>query len=73
MRYLLQERRIAESLFLPPKPERKLNVQKGARVSRRIQMQQQEKAATKELAGMYAHQTRRVFVYTFSQLSLRLR
>jgi hypothetical protein len=42
---------MAETLFLPPKPQSKQNTQKGARVSRRIQMQQQEKAAAKELAG----------------------
>ena len=49
--FLCQERRIAETLFLPSQPESKLNVQKGARVSRQIQRQQPEKEATKELAG----------------------
>jgi hypothetical protein len=46
-----QEERIAELLFLPRKREQKKIETKGARVSRRILKQQQNKDAARELAG----------------------
>jgi hypothetical protein len=46
-----QEERIAELLFLPRKQEHKKIETKGARVSRRILKQQQNKDAARELAG----------------------
>lgn len=55
---LVQETKIAEHLFLPPRRDNKNSKKMGSRVSRRLQKQQKEKEAAKELAGTYSISTR---------------
>jgi len=54
--FKMQETKIAELLFLPPKQEKIKGNAHGSRVSRRLKKQQQEKEAAKEAAGTYFYQ-----------------